>query len=151
MMKLLGCAALAMLCLALPAASGMADAPVVNLIANPNAEFAFEEDAPILEIVFPRVYSSDCTLICMEDETMMVDASTESPVMQGRIATAMDAIGMDRVDIAYNSHPHRDHINGFEVVNQTKPNSSIASRRITTGACARPSNTCARTAYPSAA
>ena len=126
-------------------------ATVVNLIDDRDAPYAFAQGAPLLEIVFPRVYSSDCAILRMEGETMMIDASTEGEKMQGRIATAMGAIGMDHIDIAYNSHPHRDHINGFEVVNQTKPNSSIASRRITTGACARPSNTCARTAYPSAA
>ena len=98
-----------------------AEPSVVNLIDNPDAPYAFAEGAPILEIVFPRVYSSDCAILRMEGMTMMVDASTESDVMQGRIRTAMDAMGVEEIAIAYNSHPHRDHINGFEVVQQRVP------------------------------
>ena len=38
----------------------MAETPViVNLVENPDAEYHFEDGAKILEIVFPRVYSSD--------------------------------------------------------------------------------------------
>ncbi len=96
-------------------------ATVVNLIDDRDAPYAFAQGAPLLEIVFPRVYSSDCAILRMEGETMMIDASTEGEKMQGRIATAMGAIGMDHIDIAYNSYPHRDHINGFAVVGQSVP------------------------------
>lgn len=42
----------------------MAETPViVNLVENPDAEYHFEDGAKILEIVFPRVYSSDCILL----------------------------------------------------------------------------------------
>lgn len=41
----------------------LADGSVVNLIAQPDVPYAFEEGAKILEVVFSRVYSSDCAII----------------------------------------------------------------------------------------
>jgi hypothetical protein len=43
---------------------------------NLTEEYVFPEGTPVLEIVFPRVYSSDCAIIRFGDETMMIDAST---------------------------------------------------------------------------
>lgn len=55
----------------------MAETPViVNLVENPDAEYHFEDGAKILEIVFPRVYSSDCILLRYDGMVMMIDAST---------------------------------------------------------------------------
>lgn len=45
-----------MLLLLLPLLSAAAqDSAVINLVKNPNADYAFEEGVPLLEIVFPRV------------------------------------------------------------------------------------------------
>ena len=93
----------------------MADTPViVNLVENPDAEYHFEDGAKILEIVFPRVYSSDCILLRYDGMVMMIDASTKNATMRNRIYTACDTLGIDHIDIAYNSHPHDDHIDGFQ-------------------------------------
>ena len=94
---------------------------VINRTDNLTEEYVFEGDTPILEIFFPRVYSSDCAIVRFGDEIMMIDSSTESEVMQDRIHSAMDSIGADHVDVAFNTHPHRDHINGFAFVNEYAP------------------------------
>jgi ferritin len=100
----------------------MAETPViVNLVENPDAEYHFEDGAKILEIVFPRVYSSDCILLRYDGMVMMIDASTKNATMRNRIYTACDTIGIDHIDIAYNSHPHDDHIDGFQFVNEYAP------------------------------
>ncbi len=98
-----------------------AEGCIVNLIDDPYAPFEFAEGAEILEFVFPRVYSSDCIIIRYGDEVMMVDASTRNEKMRNRIFTACDSIGVDHIDIAYNSHPHDDHIDGFEFVYEYAP------------------------------
>lgn len=100
----------------------MAETPViVNLVENPDAEYHFEDGAKILEIVFPRVYSSDCILLRYDGMVMMIDASTKNATMRNRIYTACDTLGIDHIDIAYNSHPHDDHIDGFQFVNEYAP------------------------------
>lgn len=100
----------------------MAETPViVNLVENPDAEYHFEDGAKILEIVFPRVYSSDCILLRYDGMVMMIDASTKNATMRNRIYTACDTLGIDHIDIAYNSHPHDDDIDGFQFVNEYAP------------------------------
>ena len=102
--------------------AAMAETPViVNLVENPDAEYHFEDGAKILEIVFPRVYSSDCILLRYDGMVMMIDASTKNATMRNRIYTACDTLGIDHIDIAYNSHPHDDHIDGFQFVNEYAP------------------------------
>lgn len=98
------------------------DAPsVINLVKDPNAEYQFQRGAPLLEIVFPRVFSSDCAIIRYGDEVIMIDASTKNAKMRARIKTACEAMGVDHIDIAYNSHPHDDHIDGFQYVWEYAP------------------------------
>lgn len=66
----------------------MAETPViVNLVENPDAEYHFEDGAKILEIVFPRVYSSDCILLRYDGMVMMIDASTTSTLPTTAIRT----------------------------------------------------------------
>ena len=61
----------------------------------------------------PRVISSDCAILRFDGQVMMIDSSTHSEKMNNRIRTACQTIGVDHIDIAYNSHPHNDHIDGF--------------------------------------
>lgn len=76
----------------------MAETPViVNLVENPDAEYHFEDGAKILEIVFPRVYSSDCILLRYDGMVMMIDASTKNATMRNRIYTACDTLGIDHM------------------------------------------------------
>lgn len=92
----------------------LADDVVVNLIHNPDASYAFREGAEVLEIVFPQIYGADACIIRMGDEVMMVDAATDhqAPI----VAHALEVMGIDHIDIAYNTHPHDDHITGFEYI-----------------------------------
>lgn len=110
------------LMLLLPGAA-LAEGCIINLVEDFSraSEIQWKEGAELLEIVFPRVYSSDCIIIRYGDEVMMIDASTRNPTMRNRIFTACDSIGVDHIDIAYNSHPHDDHIDGFEFVYEYAP------------------------------
>lgn len=101
------------------------DSVIINLVDDPYADYAFEEGADILEIVFPRVYSSDCAILRYQGQVTMIDASTKNQTMRNRIYTACDTIGVDHIDIAYNSHPHDDHIDGFQYVNEYAPISKL--------------------------
>ena len=94
---------------------------VFDRTKNLTEEFVFPEGTPVLEIVFPRVYSSDCAIIRFGDETMMIDASTLNKKMKARIKTAIQSMGVDHINVAFNSHPHDDHIDGFPTVDSYAP------------------------------
>ncbi|MBQ7850280.1 MAG: MBL fold metallo-hydrolase [Clostridia bacterium] len=117
-MKRLLC--LLLVLLLLPAAV-LAEGAVIDRTGNLAEEYVFPEGTPLLEIVFPRVYSSDCAILRFGDEIMMIDASTKNKTMRGRIRTAAAAMGVDHIDVAYNSHPHDDHIDGFQFVHEYAP------------------------------
>lgn len=117
MLKKLCCLLLMLL---LPLAA-LAEGVVYNRTDNLTEEYVFPEGTPVLEIVFPRVYSSDCAILRFGDEVMMIDASTKNKTMRARIRTAVEAMGIDHIDVAYNSHPHDDHIDGFQFVHEYAP------------------------------
>ena len=94
---------------------------IIILVEDASQDYRFKEGAPLLEIVFPRVISSDCAILRFEDQVMMIDSSTRSEKMNNRIQTACQTIGVDHIDVAYNSHPHNDHIDGFPDINEQMP------------------------------
>lgn len=81
---------------------------IINLVEDASQDYRFEEGAPLLEIVFPRVISSDCAILRFEDQVMMIDSSTRSEKMNNRIQTACQTIGVD-------------HIDGFPDINEQMP------------------------------
>lgn len=108
-MKRLICLLLALLPLC-----ALAQEPVIiDRTGNLTEEYRFPEGTPVLEIVFPRVYSSDCAIVRYGYDVMMIDASTATGEMQERVRSALYSMGVSYIDIAFNSHPHPDHINGF--------------------------------------
>lgn len=112
-MKLRRLCLLLVLCL-LPF-SALAEGSVVNLIDNPDAEYAFDEGAELLTIVFPPIHGSDCAILMYGDEVMMIDCSTDdqSPLL---VVPVLEMLGVTHVNTAFNSHPHDDHITGFEFI-----------------------------------
>ena len=105
--------ALLMLVMFLPACA-LAEGRVINLAAHPDAEWAFAPDVPVLEMVFPPVKGADACILRMGDEVMMIDAATAG--QRARVAAALKEMGIERVDIGFNTHPHDDHIVGFQYI-----------------------------------
>lgn len=89
---------------------------VVDLVNNPQAEWAFEEGAQILEVFFPPVRGADCCILRLGEQTMMIDAAT--PGQHARVAAALAYAGIDHIHTGFNTHPHDDHIGGFDVLYQ---------------------------------
>ena len=106
-------AALALVVLLLPACV-LAEGRVINMAADPDAKWAFAEGAEILEIWFPPVKGADACILRMGDEVMMVDAATEG--QRACVAATLREMGVTRVDTGFNTHPHDDHIAGFQRV-----------------------------------
>lgn len=109
-------ATLVLLCL-LPAFAFAEEASVViNLVADPQAEWAFEEGTEILEVCFPPVRGADACILRLGDRVMLIDAATVG--QHDRVAAALRYLGIDHVDTGFNTHPHDDHIGGFDVLYQ---------------------------------
>jgi len=114
--------ALLLLMLSVSAEEPADGAPVIiDCTGNLTEEYRFPEGTPILEIVFPRVYSSDCAIVRYGYDVMMIDASTATDEMQDRIQAALHSMGVKYIDVASHSHPHDDHINGFIPVAEKFP------------------------------
>ncbi len=113
---------LLMLLVLLVAAAAAEDTSVViNRTKNLTEEYLFPEGTPLFEVFFPRVFSSDCAILRFGDEVWMIDASTKNVRMRDRIKSAIKSIGIDHIDVAFNSHPHDDHIDGFPYVDEYCP------------------------------
>ena len=67
-----------------------------------------------LRVFFIPVGAQDCYFITCEGHAMVLDCAgvgrEPTPDLLFRLC---DALGVTRLDIAFNTHPHRDHINGF--------------------------------------
>ena len=82
--------------------------------AEEYADFAFAEDAALLEVVFPQMVDCDAVLLRCGGETILVDACKQA--YSERIINLCKQLGVTRIDRVYNTHPHEDHIGGFRDV-----------------------------------
>nr|MBR4279512.1 MBL fold metallo-hydrolase [Clostridia bacterium] len=90
------------------------EAPVlVDRVNAPEkyADFAFAEDAELLEVIFPQMLDCDAVLLRCGGETVMVDSCKKA--FSQRIVNLCSQLGITRIDRVYNTHPHEDHIGGF--------------------------------------
>lgn len=89
------------------------DKMVINRINAPDvsADFAFAEDAELLEIIFPQILDCDAAFLRCGGETMLIDCATSGQAQ--RILNMFKQLGITHVDKIVNTHPHADHIGGF--------------------------------------
>lgn len=105
-----------LLCLLwVPAYGEEASPPIVNLIASPEASFHLDDQAQLLTIVYPNIHGSDCCILMYGGEVWMVDCSTDDQAT-ALVVPVLEKLGVTQVDTAFNSHPHNDHITGFEYI-----------------------------------
>lgn len=107
---------------AMPTVLGEADAnieeetagkTVINHINQPDdtPDFAFAEDAALLEVIFPQILDCDAVFLRCGEETMLLDCATSGQAK--RILNMFRQLGITHVDRVVNTHPHSDHIGGF--------------------------------------
>lgn len=107
-------AALLMVLLLLAGAMAEEAAPVlIDWVNAPEeyADFAFAEDADLLEVIFPQILNCDAIFLRCGGETMLVDCATQGQAV--RIVNMCKQLGITHIDRVVNTHPHEDHIGGF--------------------------------------
>jgi len=98
----------------------LAESPVVvdrvNAPKN-HADFAFAEDAALLEVYFPHIMNCDAALLRCGGETMLIDCA--SAKYAPRVVQMLEHLGITEIDCVVNTHPHYDHLEGLETLAQT--------------------------------
>lgn len=145
-------ALLMLLMLLVPLCAAAEEQVIINKIKDPNNDFAFPEDAKLLEIYFPNIYDAAAALIRYGEYTMLFDCAGE---FWDQVPVLLDRLGVTELTYACNSHPHSDHTYGFQFVlaDHQPASSSASSRMISTTAIPLPSRCstcCGRWAFPSA-
>lgn len=113
MMKRLFAALLAAALLLAGAAAEEAAPVLIDWVNAPEeyADFAFAEDAELLEVIFPQILNCDAIFLRCGGETMLVDCATQGQAV--RIVNMCKQLGITHIDRVVNTHPHEDHIGGF--------------------------------------
>lgn len=88
-----------------------AEQPVIDRINDPGQPWPFAEDAELLEIWFPQMTDCDAAVLRLGGKTWVIDCATEK--YGAHLVKLLDALGVERIETVYNTHPHHDHTNGF--------------------------------------
>lgn len=97
----------------IPMCAAAEDAIVINKIKEPLNDFAFPEDAKLLEIYFPEIYDCAAAFIRYGEYSMLFDCAD---LQWPKISGMLEQLGVTELTYACNSHPHTDHIYGFQHV-----------------------------------
>lgn len=101
------------LCLLFFPLFAMAENVIVDKIADPNADFAFDEGATLLEIYFPKINGVDAAYVRCGEWSMLIDCGGSE---WREVQALLDKLGVTKINYAVNSHPDADHIGGFNHV-----------------------------------
>ena len=105
--------ALCLVLLAFFCAGACAEEIILNKTRGDHADFAFAEDAKLLEVYFPQIFGCDAALVRYGDKTMLIDCAGN----QWKSTKAMlDKLNITELTYALNTHPDADHIGGFNHV-----------------------------------
>ena len=101
------------LALFLPSAA-LAEAEAQKRVYRVDEEDAvpFAEDAQTLELYVCSLLGADSMILTVQGRTVLVDmgAVTSFETIDG----LLQELGVERIDIAFNSHPHNDHLGAME-------------------------------------
>ena len=92
-------------------------AAMAGTVYAPEETEPFAEDAQLLTIRVCPQLGADCMLMTLGEHSMFVDLGVAKslPLIQKLI----EAAGIDRVDYVFNTHPHTDHLGGFQPLVET--------------------------------
>lgn len=90
-----------------------ADVPVLDLRAH-DADARFPSDAAVLTVAFPQMTFADAAILVCDGHAGMIDAGGYAE--ESAVQTALEALGVTRLDWVVATHPHHDHQPGFEAI-----------------------------------
>ena len=120
------CAAVLLLLCALPAGAELVQSDderlfpiVMDRATHPDRypDFAFDENAKLLEIWMPDIRDADATVILYDGEAWMIDCGDERAAK--RTVLLLRQLQVEQVQKLFNTHPHHDHLNGLSLITET--------------------------------
>ncbi|MBQ9197000.1 MAG: MBL fold metallo-hydrolase [Clostridia bacterium] len=96
------------LLLMLTLAFSTAQAEGVRRVYRAGEREAFAEDAETFDLYVCPLLGADCMLLTCGGQTMLVDMGKANDY--DLIREVLNAQGVERIDIAFNTHPHTDHL-----------------------------------------
>ncbi|MBQ7887419.1 MAG: MBL fold metallo-hydrolase [Clostridia bacterium] len=102
-----------LLLLLLACAGAAAEEIILNKTRGDHADFAFSQDAQLLEVYFPQIFGCDAALVRYGDYSLLIDCAGNQ---WKQTKALLDKLGVTALTYALNSHPDADHIGGFNHV-----------------------------------
>lgn len=92
-------------CLSAVSAAGEED---VRRVFRAGEKESFAEGAETFDLYVCPLLGADCMILTCGGQTMLVDMgkANDYPIIKG----VLDGLGVKKIDIAYNTHPHTDHL-----------------------------------------
>jgi len=86
---------------------------VVDHVNQPNLmpRFAFPEGSKLLDIWIPNIKDADAAILMYDGDVYMIDCGDERAAV--RTVLLIKQLGLEKIDILFNSHLHHDHIDGL--------------------------------------
>ncbi len=96
-----------------PAPSPVPEEKIIDHVNHPEVypKFFFQRGKQLLEIWFPNIRDADAAILTFDGQVYMIDCGDEKSAV--RTAVLLRQLGIDHIDIMFNSHLHHDHTNGL--------------------------------------
>lgn len=90
-------------------------AQAVPPIVSIRGEFEpFARETKTLDVYVVPLTGADCIILRCDEAWMLVDMGSQDDFE--RVMTVLDSLGVEKISIAFNTHPHSDHIGGMPLM-----------------------------------
>jgi len=102
-----------------PAPTAVPTETIVDHVHQPELypDFSFQKDRKLLEIWFPNIKDADMAVLLYDGQVWMIDCGDKGAAIRGVLM--LKQIGIQRIDVLFNSHLHHDHIDGLAMTDDT--------------------------------
>ena len=102
-----------------PAPTAEPGTVVIDHVHSPGVcpDFYFPKGDKLLEIWMPNIKDADETILMYDGQVYMIDCGDERAATRG--VPLLKQLGIEKIDILFNSHLHHDHINGLAITDDT--------------------------------
>ena len=96
-----------------PAPTAVPTETIIDHVHSPEVYpgFSFQENKKLLDIWIPNIKDADEAVLLYDGEVWMIDCADDKSSARG--VEMLRQLGIRRIDVLFNTHPHHDHIDGL--------------------------------------